>query len=147
MKKWIMPVLLVSLLMAPLLLASPASAVRGGPCAEDAEKFCKGLERGGGRVIGCLKEHLADLSAACKEHLEKAKGRAGKAAKGRLAEHRKACQSDIDKLCKDVKLGGGRVLKCLKEHESELSAACKETFSKRAPKAAEKAEKPADTGK
>ena len=37
-----------------------------------------------------------------------------------------ACRADAAKLCKDVKPGGGRVLQCLKQHESELSAPCRE---------------------
>lgn len=36
------------------------------------------------------------------------------------------CKADAQKLCKDTKPGGGRVMACLKEHESELSPACKE---------------------
>lgn len=36
-----------------------------------------------------------------------------------------ACRDDIRTLCSSVKPGGGRALACLKQHESELSAACK----------------------
>ena len=32
---------------------------------------------------------------------------------------------DLTKFCKDVGAGGGRRAKCLKEHESDLSASCK----------------------
>src|SRR5262249_5797406 len=35
-------------------------------------------------------------------------------------------QGDIEKLCKDVQPGEGRIVKCLKEHENELTPACKE---------------------
>jgi len=35
-----------------------------------------------------------------------------------------ACTSDVEKLCKGVEPGGGRVLACLKEHKSELSPEC-----------------------
>ena len=37
-----------------------------------------------------------------------------------------ACKSDIDKFCKDVEPGGGRLVSCLKQHESELSPVCKD---------------------
>lgn len=36
------------------------------------------------------------------------------------------CAADAAKFCKDVKPGEGRVLACLKEHEKELSQACKD---------------------
>ena len=35
------------------------------------------------------------------------------------------CKEDIKKHCADVKPGGGRILKCLGEHKSELSEGCK----------------------
>lgn len=36
-----------------------------------------------------------------------------------------ACRDDTRTLCSSVKPGGGRALACLKQHEGELSAACK----------------------
>ncbi len=40
--------------------------------------------------------------------------------------HRKgACKADYEKFCKDVKPGQGRIVKCMKEHEAQLSVACK----------------------
>ncbi|HCC46634.1 MAG TPA: hypothetical protein DEQ38_00715 [Elusimicrobia bacterium] len=36
------------------------------------------------------------------------------------------CAADAAKFCKDVKPGEGRVAACLKEHEKELSQACKD---------------------
>ena len=35
------------------------------------------------------------------------------------------CAGDIAKFCKDVQPGHGRILKCLKGHENELSPDCK----------------------
>ncbi|MEI8346626.1 MAG: cysteine rich repeat-containing protein [Pseudomonadota bacterium] len=36
------------------------------------------------------------------------------------------CSADAEKFCKDVEPGPGAMMKCLKEHDNELSAACKE---------------------
>jgi hypothetical protein len=41
------------------------------------------------------------------------------------AEHRRVCAEDIEKYCKDVKPCEGRLIDCLKEHESKLSDECK----------------------
>lgn len=41
-----------------------------------------------------------------------------------------ACRADVQKFCKDVKPGGGRVIQCLAQHESELSAPCRSRMAK-----------------
>lgn len=46
------------------------------------------------------------------------------------------CKADVEKFCKDVKPGGGKLNACMKEHESELSQACTD---KRAAKKAKMA--------
>ena len=38
---------------------------------------------------------------------------------------REACKPDADKFCSDVKPGGGRIIACMKQHEDELSPACR----------------------
>ncbi len=39
------------------------------------------------------------------------------------------CAGDVQKFCKDVKPGGGRIAICLKEHQNDLSPACKEKIA------------------
>ena len=36
------------------------------------------------------------------------------------------CKADFEKFCKDVKPGQGRIAKCMKAHENELSPACRD---------------------
>lgn len=43
----------------------------------------------------------------------------------RADEGAKPCKADVEKFCKDVKPGEGRIIDCLKAHEAELSADCK----------------------
>jgi len=38
-------------------------------CAMDRQRFCADVQRGGGRIIGCLMAHRARLSSGCRAHL------------------------------------------------------------------------------
>jgi len=49
--------------------------------------------------------------------------------KDKAKEVADACKGDAEKVCKDVKPGEGRILKCLKQHETELSPSCKEQLT------------------
>lgn len=104
-------------------------------CKDDADKLCKGVEPGGGRIGQCLKEHMDEVSAKCKEF--------GESKKKEWKEKRdawSACQKDADSLCKGVEPGGGRIGECLKQHKDELSAGCSELMSRKGGKPAKKAE-------
>jgi hypothetical protein len=91
------------------------------PCVADAKKLCKDVQPGEGRVARCMKEHEKELSPACKENIKKMKEKSRE-----IAE---ACEDDAAKLCKGVEPGKGRILRCLKSHEGELSAACKQQMT------------------
>ena len=41
----------------------------------------------------------------------------------------KACAADRQTFCADVEKGGGRVMKCMKEHADKLAPACKEALA------------------
>ena len=93
-----------------------------GACADDIDKFCKGLQPGGGRIAKCLKDHEKELSPACKQEVTEAQKRWNEAAQ--------ACHDDVLKFCKDVQPGGGRIANCLREHQSELSPECQQKWLK-----------------
>ena len=42
----------------------------------------------------------------------------------------KPCAADVERLCKGVQPEEGRVARCMKEHENELSPGCKENIVK-----------------
>jgi hypothetical protein len=44
-------------------------------CKPDAEKFCKGIAPGGGRIASCLKSRQAELNPACAAGLKRAANR------------------------------------------------------------------------
>ena len=43
-------------------------------CKSDADKYCKGIRPGAGRILSCLKGREADLTAACKAEFHRARG-------------------------------------------------------------------------
>ena len=44
-------------------------------CKADAEKFCKGIAPGGGRILSCLKGRQPDLQPACAAEFKRAGNR------------------------------------------------------------------------
>lgn len=53
---------------AAMAQAAAAKAVLGA-CKPDIKAFCSTETPGGGRIKGCIKEHLPQLSEPCKEAL------------------------------------------------------------------------------
>jgi hypothetical protein len=113
--------LLVGILGLLLWMGLPAGAQTKNPCANDIAQFCKEVKPGGGRLVRCLKEHEAELSAQCKASIEEARTK--------VKEAHSACADDIQKLCKDVRPGGGRIVRCLKENEGQLSPECRDELT------------------
>jgi Cysteine rich repeat len=112
-----------ALLAAALAPAALAQAAKGeGPCAEDAKKFCAGMQPGGGRIAKCMKEHETELSPACQSRMA--------AAKERLEQVKEECKGDAEKFCNGIKPGKGRILSCLKSHQAELAPACAAEFNR-----------------
>lgn len=95
-----------------------ASAAGKNPCAQDVAQFCKGVERGGGRIARCLNQHAEQLSPVCRERID--------AAKELHKELVEACKGDIEKQCRDVQPGGGRIARCLNQHEPDLTPKCRD---------------------
>ncbi|HMF20563.1 MAG TPA: cysteine rich repeat-containing protein [Pseudolabrys sp.] len=67
-----------------LALISPsgsAHAQAAGPlayCKEDAGRLCPGVKPGGGKLIGCLKQHENEVSVGCAKELKAVKAKMGK---------------------------------------------------------------------
>lgn len=118
--KW--PAVLAGVFCLSLMSIASAEEAGGRPCADDAAKLCKDVQKGEGRVAKCLREHKEELSPACKENIAKAKEK--------FNEMKEECHEDAKKLCKDIQPGGGRIMQCLKQHEGELSQGCKEHMAR-----------------
>jgi hypothetical protein len=41
-----------------------------------------------------------------------------------------ACRGDLERLCKGVQPGGGRIMACLREKQDQVGAPCKEAIAK-----------------
>ncbi|MCG6933526.1 MAG: cysteine rich repeat-containing protein [Gallionella sp.] len=106
-----------------LAIATGATAEPNArPCAADAARLCQGMQPGGGQMGQCLRKHASELSPECKGSIAKMKNKA----KG----FRQACGKDARKFCKDEKRGGGRIMKCLAQHQDELAPACKNMMNR-----------------
>lgn len=107
------------------------SAVPGfaNPCAQDVQQFCSDVPKGEGRIMNCLKEHAADLSAECQQSMDngKAKIQAG------IKSFQESCSEDMKNFCAEVEPGQGRVLACLKEHADQVSPQCQAVITKDRP--------------
>jgi len=102
--------------------AAPGAPVAGGP-APGTPGAAPAMPGEGGHNHG--EEHRG--------------GHGHEKADGPMKEMHEACMPDIEKFCKTVKAGRGRIATCLTQHTSELSPTCK-------PKAEEMAARMANMG-
>jgi hypothetical protein len=47
-------------------------------CKADAARLCPGVEPGGGKLIGCLKQHENEVSIGCAKEIKAIKAKMGK---------------------------------------------------------------------
>jgi hypothetical protein len=105
-----------------LCIGTSAWAQAAGPCAPDVAKLCSTVKPGGGRIVECLRSHAAEVSAACTARMT--------ALTAQLVDTQVACWDDIEQLCPGVQPGQARQMECLKEHQANISAECKEAVAK-----------------
>ncbi len=137
--KILLALLFLNLSFLPTAFADTETdeTARSGPCRADVEKLCKGIQPGEGRIVNCLKQNEAQVSAACKARREKHKERRAERREN-VKQIVESCKTDIDTLCKDKKAGRGRIIDCLKENEATLSPACKAAVAEAPTRPAQK---------
>jgi hypothetical protein len=47
-----------------------------------------------------------------------------------MEDLRTYCMSDIERLCKGIEPGGGRIIRCLKANKKEMSVGCAQALQK-----------------
>lgn len=100
-------------LLAAALLATcagtalAADAPLAQACQADAKKLCPGARPGGGRVLGCLKQREAELSADCKASLPALQ----------------RCAQEVKTVCGTP--GRRELRECLRSRADQLSPECR----------------------
>ena len=59
-------------------------------------------------------------------------GQRGERMKKGMHRMKEACGADISKHCSTVEPGGGRIVQCLEQHQSEISPSCQQMLQKKA---------------
>jgi hypothetical protein len=104
-----------------LLSASALYAHDRGACKADFEKFCSNTQSTPGGGMQCLQSHATELSPDCQASLQKMKER--------FEAFKNDCGADSQKFCSDVQTTGHwQMMKCLKDHQTELSTSCQTHF-------------------
>jgi hypothetical protein len=92
-------------------------------CRQDVEQLCAGVQRGGGRIMQCLRDQADKVSNGCKEAMQ-----AARAANQELVKVRQACGQDVKQLCPAVQPGGRRIMECLRTNADKVSNGCKDAL-------------------
>jgi Cysteine rich repeat len=97
-------------------------------CAKDIEAYCKNVTPGEGRILACLVAHEDKLSGRCGYVLSDSASMVDQLLTA-LSYVRSACKADVEKLCADVKPGGGRIAACMKKNEDKLGEGCRQAIA------------------
>ena len=97
------------------------ASVRG--CGEDVKQHCPGLGNNSQRVFMCLGAYEAQLTPQCKQGILEA-SLAIKTGAAAIDYSISACEADADKHCLEVQPGEGRLLRCLKANQADVSNQC-----------------------
>ena len=92
-------------------------------CAVDFKKHCGNVTAGEAHIVFCVLANEDQISDECTDAVLGVAERI-ETNMSRLVRTAQACESDINKSCNAVRAGGGRLLKCIRDHRDELSTAC-----------------------
>ena len=115
-----------------LLAAMPATAqdlvqIVADGCRAELEMYCKDVKPGDGRILACLYSRADKLSGKCEYALYDAAVQLERAVAA-LAYVANECADDLDKHCRGVVAGEGRLLDCIEKNEKTVSSRCKDAI-------------------
>ncbi len=96
-------------------------------CKQELSTYCKDVTPGEGRLLACLYAFEDKLSSQCEYSLYDAAAQLEHAVV-KLTYVANECSDDIEKLCKEIAPGEGRILNCLKKNDKKTSDRCKEAL-------------------
>jgi hypothetical protein len=126
-----------------------ANAIRQS-CRSDYQAHCASVPTGGSAALQCLKNNMAGLSPGCQAAVGATEGGTASgsppaASQGRPAPTpmappamsmreeaaimRSACGGDFRAYCRGVRMGGGRALACLADHQESLTPSCRDALA------------------
>lgn len=97
-------------------------------CKAEIEKLCPGMKPGDGKYGQCLVDHQKDFSLPCKKYADAA------VARKEDLKQLPSCIADAERLCPGTPRSLTRITKCLRMHQGDLSADCKQEIGKRTGK-------------
>ena len=121
-------VLSMTLLFAAVSMANESildSVVEG--CMTELETYCKDVTPGQKRLLACLYSRNDKLSGKCEYALYDAAIQLERAVAA-LSYVVSECAEDLVDFCANVPAGEGRLLECLGENETKVSARCKDAI-------------------
>jgi hypothetical protein len=92
-------------------------------CNTDFAEHCKGIPAEGNQRLNCLMEHEKDLEPKCKQGILMASLQS-QLGINKLDYAYQSCKSERLGICGNVAAGEGRLLKCFKDNQSQVSADC-----------------------
>lgn len=116
-----------SIASAQTMSYAQAGAMIAASCGPSIERYCSKENIGAGRVLGCLRQHQANVPPQCLADFQSVSASIDK----RVAAQARAfqvCDANIREYCPGVKPGDARVLDCLDAAKKVVGGACKQVL-------------------
>jgi hypothetical protein len=93
-------------------------------CKVELDTYCKDVTPGQGRILACLYAFSDKATDQCRDKVLEASEQI-RLVGAAISYVGGECQEDINRYCKDVRPGEGRLMRCLETKEAALSPKCK----------------------